>query len=142
MDDKEYFDLAGLIGEHLSDLGLDEIADFNNYVEYEGDDPKLPDGKALIRQMLAAFDRYLAANASETVEEALQVIAGNIDERLPPTQAVVHVTDDQSASVEGRVVPEELVGLQHITETREALTDLGQFLLEDSKPPESRGEKA
>ena len=142
MDDREYFELAGLIGEHLSDLGLDEIADFNNYVEYEGDNRKSPDGKALIKQMLAAFDRYLTANASETVAESLQAIADNVDEGPPPTRAVVHVTDDRLASVEGRVVREELVGLQHIAETREALRDLGQLLLEDSEPPGSRGETA
>ena len=85
MDDKEYRELAGLIGEHLSQLGLDEILDLDSYGEYEGDDRKSPDGKTLIKLMLASFDRYLAANASETAEEALRIIADNIDEGTPPS---------------------------------------------------------
>jgi len=57
MDDEEYFELARVIRDHVLELGLDDIADFNNYVNDEGDDRSPPDGKTLIRLMLAAFDR-------------------------------------------------------------------------------------
>ena len=35
MDDEEYFELAGLIGQRLTELGLDDIADFGHYMEEE-----------------------------------------------------------------------------------------------------------
>ena len=38
IDDVEYFELARPIRDHLLDLGLDDIADFNNYAEDEGED--------------------------------------------------------------------------------------------------------
>ena len=37
MDDEEYLELAGLIGQRLSELGLDDIADFGNYMDEEGE---------------------------------------------------------------------------------------------------------
>jgi len=89
--------------------------------------------------MLAAFDRYLAANASETAEEALQIIADNIDDGKPPQRAVVHARDDRVPSNKGPEGPEEVVGLQHIAETRAALRSLGQLLLEDPEHPEVDG---
>ena len=86
MDDEEYFELARLIRNHLLDLDLDDIADFSNYTDDEGDERSLPDGRTLMKLMLASFDRYLAANAAETVEESLRIIASNIDEGAPPSR--------------------------------------------------------
>ena len=135
MDDVEYFELARLIRDYLLDLGLDDIADFNNYAEDEGEDRSPPNGKTLIKLMLAAFDRYLAANASETVEESLQIVASNIDEGEPPMRAAVHVRDDRMAAIQGREEPAEIVGLQNMVEVRTALRRLEQLLLEDFEPP-------
>ena len=67
MDEEEYFKLAESIQHHISKLGLDDIANSDNYADYEGDDRLPPDGKTPIKLMLAAFDRYLAANSSETI---------------------------------------------------------------------------
>jgi hypothetical protein len=115
------------------ELGLDDIADFNNYTTDEGVNRSLPDGQTLIRLMLAAFDRYLAANASEIVEESLQTIARNIDEGEPPSTALVHATDDRSASIQGLLEPAEVIGLQDTVEMRTALKHLEQRLLEDTE---------
>ena len=142
MDDIEYFELARLIRDHLLDLGLDNIADFNNYVEDEGEDRLPPDGKNLIKLMLAAFDRYLVANASETVQHALQIVARNIDEGEPPMRAAVHFGDDRMAAIQGRERPAEVVGLQNIVEVRTALRRLEQLLLEDSDPSGPDGDMA
>ena len=38
MTDEEYLMLARLIGDRLGDLGLDDIADFGNYLDEEGED--------------------------------------------------------------------------------------------------------
>lgn len=134
MHDKEYFEIAGLIRKHLLELGLDEIAEFNNYAEYEGDDRRSPDGKTLVKLMLAAVDRYLAANAAETVEESLRIIAENIDEGTPPTRALVYVSDEPANSYERLDEPAEVVGLQNTAEIRAKLRRLEQHLLEDSEP--------
>ena len=134
MDDGEYFELARLIQGHILELGLDHIADFNNYANDEGEDSPPPDGKTLIRLMLAAFDRYLAANAAETVAESLQTIALNIDDGESPTRALVHPTDDRLAYIEGLDEPVEVVGLQNIVEIRTALKRLEQRLLEEAEP--------
>ena len=142
MDDKEYFELARLIRDHLLDLGLDNIADFNHYVEEEGEDRSPPNGKNLIKMMLAAFDRYLVANASETVQEALQIIARNIDEGEPPMRAAVHFEDDMMAAIQGRERPVEVVGLQNTVEVRTALRRLEQLLLEDFDTSGPDGEMA
>ena len=56
MDDEEYFELARLIRNHLLDLDLDDIADFSNYTDDEGDERSLPDGRTLMKLMLASFD--------------------------------------------------------------------------------------
>ena len=139
MDDVEYFELARLIRDHLLDLGLDDIADFNNYMENEGDDRSPMNGKTLIKLMLGALDRYLAANSSETVDEALQILASNIDEGEPPTRAAVHVGDDRMAAIQGREEPVEVVGLQNMVEVRTALRRLEQLLLEDFEPSGPNG---
>ena len=59
MDGKEYFAIAGLIQDRPLEPGPEDVADLDNYREYEGDVRKSPHGKTLINQMLAAFDRSL-----------------------------------------------------------------------------------
>ena len=139
MDDNEYLEIARLIRDHLMDLGLDDIADFSNYAEYESDDQSPIDGKTLIKLMLAAFDRYLVANASETVEESLQIIASNIDEGIPPERALVHARDDRSASITGLEDPTEVVGLRNTAAMRTELRRLERLLLNDSEPSGPHG---
>ena len=134
MGNEEYFELACLIRDHLLDLGLNDIADFSNYTEDGGEERSPPDGKTLIKLMLASFDRYLAANAAETVEESLRIIAGNIDEGEPPMRAFVHLSDDRLAVMEDREEPAEVVGLGNMAEMREALRRLERRLLDDPEP--------
>ena len=134
MNDSEYLEITRLIRDHLKHLGLDDIADFSNYAEYESDDPSPIDARTLIKLMLAAFDRYLVANASETVQESLRILAVNIDEGTPPEGALVHARDDRSESNTGAREPTMVAGLPNTVEMREALGRLERFLLEDFEP--------
>ena len=132
MDDEEYFELARLIRDHLLELGLDDIADFNRYLGDEDEGRPPPDGRTLVKLILRSFDRYLAANATETVEESLRIITNSIDEGERPEWALVHAGDHPMHGIRDREVPAEVMGLGRLAEVREALRGLERRLLEDS----------
>ena len=140
MNEEEYLALADLIGRHLVELGLGEIADLGNYMDNEGEERSPPDGRALIKLMLGAFDRYLAVNSAETVEESLEIIRGCIDEGERPGGVFVHLGEEELAVTVGRDGAEPIATLGNMSETRTALRRLAERLLEDSGPPEPDGE--
>ena len=133
MDNEEYFVLARLIRDRLLELDLDEIAEFSNYMEDEGEDRLPPDGKSLVRGMLRAFDRYLAVNALETVEESLRIIGHNIDRSELDIRALVHPTNDGIDVVNGRDIAEPVPTLGNMSEVRNELAILEALLLEDAE---------
>ena len=136
MDDKEYLELAGLIGERLVELGLDDIADFGNYMDEEGEERSLPVGRTLVKRMLGALDRYLAANAAETVANSLLVIRNSLDDGLRPETALLHFDDDRLSALAG---PEEGVpipSLGNMVEVRSELHLLEEALMEPPPPSE------
>lgn len=136
MDDEDYFVLARSIRAHLEELGLHDIADFRNYM-VDDDGERLPlDGRTLMKLMLEALDRYLAANASETVDEALGTIRESIDGEEAPSIALVHLEDERMAFLEGREIAEPIATLGKMSEAREALRELREVLLEDPESPE------
>ena len=134
MDDEEFFDLARLIRDHLLELGLNDIADFDHYFGDEDEGRPLPDGRTLVKLILRSFDRYLAANSTETVEESLRIITNSIDEGERPEWALVHVGDHPMHGISDREVPAEVMGLGRLAEMREALRELERRLFEDSDP--------
>lgn len=139
MDDEEYLELARAIRDQLLEMGLDDIADFSNYAADESEERPPPDGKTLIKLMFASFDRYLAANAAETVTTSLEIIAENIDEGERPTQAFVYASDEWVAAAEGRKKQMEIGGLGNMAEMRKALKDLERRLLDDTESAEPKG---
>ena len=136
MTDEEYLQLARLIGERLGELGLDEIADFGNYLDDESEERSLPEGKVLIKRILGAFDRYLAANGAETVAGSLALIRESIDDGRAPERAFLHFDDERSASLAGREAAQSISTLGKLAEVRAELKRLEALLLEDSGPLE------
>ena len=140
MDEEDYFELARSIRAHLEELGLHDIADFRNYMDDDDGERPPPDGRTLMKLMLEAFDRYLAVNASETVEEALRTIRESIDGEGAPSTALVHIEDERTAALEGREIAEPIATLGNMSEVRAALGRLGELLLADPEhPPPDRG---
>ena len=89
MNDEDYVELVQELNKHLSELGLHEIADVRYYMrDEEGERPPL-DGRTLLRQLLEGVDRYLAVNASETMEQALGTIRRCIGSEEAPIAAFV-----------------------------------------------------
>ena len=128
MTDEEYLILARLIGDRLGDLGLDDIADFGNYLDEEGEERSLPEGKVLIKRMLAAFDRFLAANAAETVAASLKLIQDNIDDGRFPESALLHFDDERSAFVAGGELVQTIPTLGDLAEVRLEIRRLEESL--------------
>ena len=129
MDDEEYLDLAKLIGARLERLGLDDIADFGNYMDEEGEERSLPPGRILVKRMLEAFDRYLVANAAETVTESLSLIGDRTGAELGPGSALLHFDDDRAAALVGRERVGPIPTLGSVAEVRRELRLLGEALL-------------
>ena len=129
MDDEEYLELAALIGARLARLGLDDIADVSNYMDEEMERRSLPHGRVLVKQMLEAFDRYLVANAAETVTESLSLIGNCTGAELGPESALLHFDDDRAAALAGRERVGPIPTLGHVAEVREDLRLLGEALL-------------
>ena len=136
MDDKEYLKLAGLIGPRLSDLGLDDLADFSNYMDERGEERSLPDGRTLVKRMLGAFDRYLAANAAEAVTESLLLIGNSLDDGPRPESAMLHFEDDRLSALEGPEGGVPLPTLGNMKEVRRKLHVLEETLMEPPSPSE------
>ena len=129
MDDEEYLELAGLIGARLSNLGLDDIADFGNYMDEEGGERSLPPGRILVKRMLEAFDRYLVANAAETVTESLSLIGNCTGAELGPDSALLHFDDARAAALSGRERVSPIPTLGYVAEVRGELRQLREALL-------------
>ena len=136
MDDEEYLELAGLIGERLAELGLDDIADFANYMDEEGEERSLPDGRTLVKRMLGAFDRYLAANSAETVTESLLLIRNSLDDGTRPESAMLHFDDDRLSGLAGREGGVPIPSLGNMMEVRSELHMLVEALMEPPPPSE------
>lgn len=136
MDDEEYLKLAGLIGRRLSELGLDDIADFGNYMDEEGEERSLPDGRTLVKRMLGAFDRYLAANAAEAVTESLLLIGNSLDDGARPESAILHFEDDRLSGLAGPDEGVPIPTLGNMVEIRSELHMLEAALMEASPPSE------
>ena len=136
MDDRDYLELARSFRDHFKALGLHDIADFRNYIENEDGERMLPDGRTLMKQMLEAFDRYLAMNASETVEEALTTIRKSIDGEEGPETALVHLEDERMATLERRGSAVPIATLGKLLEVRSELGRLREFLLSDPDDPQ------
>lgn len=140
MNEEDYIELARHIRGHLEDLGLNDIAEIRNYMDdEEGERPPL-DGRTLTRQMLEALDRYLAVNASETVDEAFKTIRESIAGEEVPSIALVHREGERIAALEGRKIVEPIATLGNMSEVREDLRKLGGLLLEDPEDPQSHWE--
>ena len=129
MDDEDYLELAKLIGARLSDLGLDDIADFDSYIDEEGEERSPPSGRALVKQMLEAIDRYLVANAAETVTKSLSLIGNRTGAELGPGSALLHFDDDRAATLADRERIGPIPTLGYVAEIREELRLLGEALL-------------
>ena len=133
MEDEEYLELAELIGQRLSEIGLDDIADFGNYTDEAEEGRSLPDSRTLVKRMLGAFDRYLAANAAEAVTESLMLIGNSLDDGPRPKSAMLHIEDDRLSALAG---PEEGVPiptLGNMVEIRNELRMLAEALM--APPP-------
>ena len=130
MDDEEYLKLAALIGRRLSELSLDDIADFDNYMDEEGEERTLPDGRTLVKRMLGAFDRYLAANAAETVTESLMLIGNSVDDGPRPESAMLHFGDDRLSPLAGLEEGVPIPTLGNMVEIRSELRMLVEALME------------
>lgn len=135
MDDEEYLELAALIGRRLSELGLDDIAHFDNYMDEEDEERTLPDGRTLVKRMLGAFDRYLAANAAEAVTESLLLIHDNLDDGPRPEGAMLHFEDDRLSALAGSEEGVPIPTLGNMVEIRDELHMLEEALMEP--PPAS-----
>ena len=136
MDDEEYLELARLIGQRLSELGLNDIADFGNYMDEEGEERSLPDGRTLVKRMLGAFDRYLAANAAEAVTESLFLIGNSLDDGARPESVMLHFEDDR---LSGLAVADDGVPIPTLGNTAEIRSELHMLeaaLMEASSPLE------
>ena len=135
MEDNDYYDLARFIRDRLRELGLDDIGDLRSYMEEEEGERSAPDGKALVGSMLAAFDRYLAVNSSETVDKSLGIIERSIESREPPREVLVYPGEEGLAVMEGREEPERLPTLGYLEETRMELAGLLEMLMADPDEP-------
>lgn len=135
MDDNDYYQLARFIRDRLEELGLDDIGDLRSYMEEKGDERSAPGGKALVKSMLAAFDRYLVLNSSETVDKSLRIIGRNIESGEPPSEVLVHPGEEGLAVMEGRERPERLPTLGYLEETRMELAGLVEMLVADPDEP-------
>ena len=134
MDDEDYLELAGLIGQRLEELGLDDIADFSNYMDEEGEERSLPDGRRLVKRMFGAFDRYLSANAAETVTESLLLIRNSLDDGPRPERAMLHFNDDRWSALAGREGSVPIPTIGNMAEVRRELRLLEEALMEPPEP--------
>ena len=128
MDDEEYLELAKLIGARLANLGLEDLADFGNYMDEGGEERSLPPGRILVKRMLEAFDRYLVVNAGETVTESLALIERCTRAELGSDSALLHFDDERAAALEDRERVGPIPTLGYVAEVRRELSLLQEAL--------------
>ena len=129
MDDEDYLELAKLIGARLENLGLGDIADFDNYMDEEGEERSLPPGRILVKRMLEAFDRYLVSNAAETATGSLALIGRCTGEELGSDSAMLHFDDERAAALVGRERVGPIPTLGYVAEVRRELSLLQEALM-------------
>lgn len=135
MDENDYYELARFIRDRLEELGLDDIGDLRSYMEEKNGERSAPGGKALVKSLLDAFDRYLALNSSETVDKSLRILGRSVESGEPPSEVLVYPGEEGLAVMEGRKEPEQLPTLGYLEQTRMELTDLKELLMADPDEP-------
>ncbi|WP_170576248.1 hypothetical protein [Ruegeria atlantica] len=109
MDEEDWREIIQLIQSELRSIGHDEIADLSNYEEREGHARYLPDPRFVVKAMLDALRRDMAARSSSTVQDSIKRLGQLVDEGKKPTEAIVWL-DPVRSEVEARDHRELLVG--------------------------------
>ncbi|MCF6446149.1 hypothetical protein [Nereida sp. MMG025] len=129
MNEEDYRDLINLIRARLEALGLADIADLSNYTD-EMEGRRLPDGRTVVKLMLTALDRRLAANDSDVVQKSLWLIGDVIGDGKRPTSARIE-HDPERALFEGRDFIEMVEGDHRVPAARAELQNLISALMAD-----------
>lgn len=123
MDEDDWREIVQLIQDELREVGQEDIADLSNYEVREGAERFLPEPRHLVKEMLDALRRDMAARSSTTAQKSLRRLSQLIDEGERPKEAVVLVDPDRSL-VEGRETRERLDGTPNVSEADEDLEQL------------------
>jgi hypothetical protein len=132
MEEEDFRELAQVIRQQLQELGLESVADIDNYVVDAEGERRRPSARVLVFEMLKAFDRHVALLDRSVYEHAMGGIREVISEGARPEDAVIQIDPGVSEIVGAR----DLFSLRDVHDIGEVRVSLRRLIesLERDEP--------